>query len=285
MIDKEEKEFSQFEALFNRDGYVLDFSNSSYNSFTAASVGIPVQKIYGGSKGHSLHAFLMDESVESVTKWKLLSDLFEHYEEKYLAEYNPKWTEDEFISGINVNGLKFNPGFNKLHTKCKEILGQHTANNLAVASAAENLKTIAFSSQYLQNQIDLMLSEADSNPTDAIGKAKELIESCCKTILEDNDVTVDENWDVPRLLKETTTVLNDKILPAGVHNQLIDESVKRLMGNLSQMGFQLATIRNKMGTGHGRSDNFKGLEARHARLAIGSSSTLCWFLWETFKAK
>lgn len=284
MIDKEEKEFSQFEALFNRDGYVLDFSNSSYDSFTAASVGIPVQKIYGGSKGRSLHAFLMDDSVESAIKWKLLSDLFEHYEEKYVAEYNPEWTEDEFISGINVYG-KFNPGFSKLHTKCKGILAQHTTNNLAVTSATENLKTIAFSSQYLQNQIDLMLSEVDTNPTDAIGKAKELIESCCKTILEDNGVIVDEEWNVPKLLKETTTVLNDKILPAGVNNQLVDDAVKKLVGNLSQVGFQLATIRNKMGTGHGRSDNFKGLEPRHARLAVGASSTLCWFLWETHKAE
>jgi len=37
-----------------------------------------------------------------------------------------------------------------------------------------------FSSDYLSKQIDLMLQMQVSNPTNAIGMAKELIESCCK---------------------------------------------------------------------------------------------------------
>lgn len=150
----------------------------------------------------------------------------------------------------------------------------------AIQQQAEALKQV-FTSDYLRTQIDQMQQSIDNNPTDAIGKAKELIESCCKTILEDKNVTVDEGWEIPRLLKETMAVVD--VLPTGLQNAIVEDAVKKLLGNLSQMPYQLATIRNKMGTGHGKSDSFIGLESRHAKLAVGSASTLCWFLWESHK--
>ena len=39
------------------------------------------------------------------------------------------------------------------------------------------------SSEYINKQMSIMLENQSTNPTEAIGKAKELIESCCKTIL------------------------------------------------------------------------------------------------------
>ena len=72
------------------------------------------------------------------------------------------------------------------------------------------------------------------------------------------------------------------VLLAGLQNETVEDAVKKLLGNLSQMPFQIATIRNKMGTGHGKADSFVGLETRHAKLVVGSASTLCWFLWESY---
>ena len=152
----------------------------------------------------------------------------------------------------------------------------------AIQQQAEALKQV-FTSDYLRTQIDQMQKSVESNPADAIGKAKELIESCCKTILEGSIVTVDEGWEMPRLLKETIMVVD--IMPAGLQNETVEDAMKKLLGNLSQMPFQIATIRNKMGTGHGKADSFTGLEPRHAKLAVGAASTLCWFLWESFQAK
>lgn len=139
----------------------------------------------------------------------------------------------------------------------------------------------AFSSEYMFAQIDQMQKSVESNPGDAIGKAKELVESCCKTILEESNMTIEDNWEIPRLIKETISTLD--LLPARVQNSIVADSVKKLLGNLSQIPFQLATIRNKMGTGHGKANSFTGLEPRHARLAVGAALTLCWFLWESFK--
>lgn len=49
--------------LFNRGGYVLDFSNNSFDTFTFLSVGIAIQETYGLSKGKSLRAFLDDDNI------------------------------------------------------------------------------------------------------------------------------------------------------------------------------------------------------------------------------
>ncbi len=147
-----------------------------------------------------------------------------------------------------------------------------------IQKQTDDLKN-AFTSDYIRVQIDQMQKSVDINPADAIGKAKELVESCCKTILEENSIIVDDGWEIPKLIKETTAVL--ELLPKNVDNQAVEDAIKKLVGNLSQMTYQLATIRNKMGTGHGKSNSFTGLDSKHAKLAVGSASTLCWFLWET----
>jgi len=42
---------------------------------------------------------------------------------------------------------------------------------------------LEFDNQYMQQQIAQMLESIEKHPSDAIGKAKELVESCCKAIL------------------------------------------------------------------------------------------------------
>ena len=44
-------------------------------------------------------------------------------------------------------------------------------------------------------------------------------------------------------------------------------------------------MRNPFGSGHGKEATYKGLEARHAALAVGSSITFVQFVWETYKSK
>ena len=67
---------------------------------------------------------------------------------------------------------------------CTNLVHSYTAHQKGfdlTAYVLNHLKQTVFSSQYLQMELDTMLTEAITNPTDAIGKAKELIESCCKT--------------------------------------------------------------------------------------------------------
>ncbi len=146
----------------------------------------------------------------------------------------------------------------------------------------ESLK-IKFSSEYLSQQIDLMVQMQTTNPTNAIGMAKELIESCCKTILDEMSVTYSKDDDVPQLESKTMDILN--LLPANV--QSTDrgaDAIKAVLGNLRAIPTKLAEIRNPFGSGHGKSASFQGLEVRHAKLAVGSSITFVDFIWSTYES-
>lgn len=61
------------------------------------------------------------------------------------------------------------------------------------------------------------------------------------------------------------------------------DTMKKLLGNLRAIVKYLGELRNAYGSGHGKSATYKGLQPRHARLAVGSSLTLVRFLWDSFQ--
>lgn len=67
-----------FLRLFNRGGYVLNFTTSSFDTFTKSSIGVALCAHYGLSKGRSLTKYIEEESDAYGTK--LLCDLFDYYE-------------------------------------------------------------------------------------------------------------------------------------------------------------------------------------------------------------
>lgn len=52
---------------------------------------------------------------------------------------------------------------------------------------------------------------------------------------------------------------------------------------MNQIAQNIAELRNQYGSGHGKSATFKGLQPRHANLAVLSSFTLVNFLWDSFQ--
>lgn len=71
-------EMGAFAQLFNRSGYVLDFSTADFNAFTMNSIGVPLCGHYGLSKGKSMLAYL--DEADPIDATRLLLDLFEYYE-------------------------------------------------------------------------------------------------------------------------------------------------------------------------------------------------------------
>ncbi|MCI7497996.1 MAG: abortive infection family protein [Oscillospiraceae bacterium] len=262
-----------FLKLFIRNGYVLDFSTNDFDVFTFESVGVALCEKYQMSKGKSLTAFVSQSSDEKNIK--LFKDLLKYYEENYEQEYK-KDADEEFI-----NYPYYKEAYSKLFEKCKSIIARVSNISTPLASNAEQLQE-KFSSEYLSKQIDLMLKMQTENPTEAIGKAKELIESCCKTILDNRQVKWDKNWDMGKLTGETLTLLNltPKQIP---DSDPVAENIKAVLGNLRGITSKLAEIRNPYGSGHGKSATFTGLETRHAKLAVGCSITFVTFLWDTYE--
>jgi hypothetical protein len=136
----------------------------------------------------------------------------------------------------------------------------------------------------LHRQIDRMRTAVDGDPRLAIGTAKELVETTCKTILRDRSVDIDPAWDIPRLVKEARKTL--RLLPEDVPDAAKGaETIKRVLNSLASVTTGLAELRGLYGTGHGPDGRVKGLSPRHARLAVGAASTLAAFLLETHEER
>lgn len=248
--------------FFNQGGYVLDFSTADFDSFTMESIGVPLCSHYKMSKGKSLMAYVNSASNEEILK--LFNDLMTHYE----------------LSSMKENDEQYNKNHATAYTKCRAILDK-VQNGIVLTRSTEAIKK-EFDSDYMNEQINLMIKMQDENPTEAIGKAKELIESCCKTILLKSGNEIDKNWDIIKLTDATFQYFN--IMPKGISDDIKGaQSIKKILGNLKAISQSIAELRNLYGSGHGKEASYKGLESRHAKLAVGSSTTLVQFLWDSYQ--
>ncbi len=137
---------------------------------------------------------------------------------------------------------------------------------------------------YVTQQISLMETSIENSPHVSIGIAKELIETCCKSIFEERKEEYDKNWDLPKLMKETTKLL--KLTPDDIPNEIkAANSIKQILGSLSSVVQGISEIRNEYGSGHGKDGKFVGLQPRHAKLAVGAASTLAIYLLETHELR
>jgi len=200
--------------------------------------------------------------------------LLEYYELHYQHEIK---SADISPSGWGTPDEQY-PVFYK---KTRAVIDKIGASITPFSMAGETLKQ-KFSSSYLSGQIDIMLKMQTENPTEAIGKAKELIESCCKTIFEESGEQLNKDWSVSQLAKATMKLLAisaDDINGGSTENS----TVRAILGNLSGIAGNMAELRNAYGSGHGKSASYQGLTVRHAKLAVGSSITLVNYLWDTYE--
>ena len=129
---------------------------------------------------------------------------------------------------------------------------------------------------YVAQQITRMEAAVAIDPALAIGTSKELIETCCKTILSARSVIFSRSADLPELVKLTVKEL--ALTPTDIPDTAkAAETVKRLLNNLATIAQGIAELRNQYGTGHGKAAGSKGLGPRHAKLAVGAASTLAVF--------
>lgn len=133
---------------------------------------------------------------------------------------------------------------------------------------------------HLREHIRRMSAFVNTDPALAIGAAKELVEGCCKTILHAREKPVDDKPDLPKLMRRVADELG--VLPEEVPEQAKGrDAILRTLGSLANIVQGLAELRNLYGTGHGKDGRWIGVHPRHARLALGSASTLTTFLMET----
>lgn len=266
MISRRLKE--KIKINYNEDGYILDFGNDRFNDFTENSIGERIQEnlnekagVYAYSKGKAFNYFIDHSNDNKI--YKLVCDLH-----NYLS--------------VLVDDKDVGKDYKDLLIKSKEIVTEleqeYTDFNLY--STSEKLK-IYFDDNLISKQINLMLDEVYTSPNNAIGKAKNLVETCFKFILSEFEVEYTNSDDFMTLRKKATKALN---LDAKENaTAKADKNIKKILSSFTQIISGLNELRNNFGDGHGIDDSFDILPSRYAKLAVNSAITIVDFYLETFE--
>jgi hypothetical protein len=242
-------------------GYVLNFSDRTFGEFVEETANVDIHSerytSQGTSKANKLRVF-----------WKLESDYLVGNLLIALADY-----------ADSLETVPFE-GDEAVAMRARAIATRLIAGGPSLSDLKE--KARSFNAGHLAEQIRRLEASVETDPSLAIGTAKELIETCCKTILSERGKPVIGTPDVPTLTKVTLKEL--KLVPEGIAEAARGADVmKRLLSNLGTIGNALAELRGLYGTGHGKHGSVSGLSARHAKLAVGAAATLTVFLFETHK--
>lgn len=135
-------------------------------------------------------------------------------------------------------------------------------------------------SEYVRSKIGLMTDAIKQDTDLAIGIAKELIETTCKSILIQNGITIDSDWTLPQLLKTTNNSL-DFAPKAAANPEKAEKGVKQILNGIATIVHGISEIRNSYGSGHGKESSFKGLETKYAKLLVGLVSEISIFYLTT----
>ncbi len=190
--------------------------------------------------------------------------------EEYRALYNRELATDRYeivpsdvISGRNVYVAR--------------RLGVAAATGLA--QARESLPVA--DAGYLDAQLNRTEGALRSGDVAlAIGTAKELVETVCKTILRERGKELPTRGDLPELVKLAARELD--LTPESVDEKAKGADVIRnTLRSLSALTQGISDLRGLYGTGHGKHGFARGLSIRHAKLAVGAASSLAVFLFET----
>lgn len=238
--------------------------NSTYDfdNFTERVVNVRLCEKYNLSKGKSLDKFINEEDDYIVTK--LLEMILRNYELNCRNEIDP------------VIG---NTDYKTLYAKCQDIIckaKKETSPNVAYLKKE-------FNDKYIDLQIELMTEMINRSPTDAIGKAKELIEACSWTILDACKKAPDKKY--PTVQKLAYTAINETNLTKYILQEFSadQEEIKKVLGSLNQIVTCLGKLRDNYGTGHGKVRGFEPLFKFEANLAVSSSVAFVRYIWGKYK--
>ena len=152
--------------------------------------------------------------------------------------------------------------------------------NVGIPGVTPEIVTNVLNTDYVMQQVNRMQSEVGNDPTLAIGTAKEFVETVCKSILNERRIAYDDKLELQPLVKLTCQSLG-LVRDSIPDSAKAAETVRNLLSNFASIAKYLGELRNPYGTGHGKDGNFKGLQPRHARLAVNAAQTVGVFLFET----
>ncbi len=161
------------------------------------------------------------------------------------------------------------------------FIGQRVRSSAGRSVSRAKTVADALDAGWMQKEIERLEYSVERDPALAIGTAKELVETCCKSILIKRGVSFSRSDDLPKLTKALAKEL--KLVPDDISDKARGaNSIRLILQNLSAMTQHLSELRGLYGSGHGRDGKHRGLKPRHARLAVGAAVAFIDFATETF---
>ena len=240
-------EIECFLKLFNRGGYVLDFSTDTFDAFTKSCVGIALCEHYKLSKGASLVTFCSEADISSVKK--LLFDLFAHYEAFFLD----KEREEEFAA---------------LYLKCKEIKMREESSTLLATPIVSTVDREYIVDLCARANRDVNNGEYDS----ALTKARSLLDEVFCHAIEAKTNVPTEKGDIEQRFNQFKDLYGMR------QGKAFDKRVNMLLSGLEKIVSSLTQMRNGYSDAHGVGANRIRLEEHHARLFVNAAATMAEFV-------
>lgn len=146
-----------------------------------------------------------------------------------------------------------------------------------LANNKEIIKTY-LNSDYIRAKTKIMVNSLPNNTDLAIGTAKELIETVCKSILTAKGVSIPKEWDFPRLFKEMASRVVSLEIKDVENPEVAKKSLQQVLGGLNSIIHGVAELRNSYGSGHGKDVDFKGLPSGYANFIVSVVSDIAVFV-------
>lgn len=152
--------------------------------------------------------------------------------------------------------------------------------HLSPLDAEVEAGTVALDAESVTAAWGKALARRAVDPDGAITAARTLLESVCKTILEDRGIEYnDRRDDLPKLYGRVAKAL--RLAPSD-HTE---EQFRQILGGCMAVVNGLASVRNRDSDSHGKGRKSYRPDQRHAALAVGLAGTVALFLIETHETQ
>lgn len=150
-----------------------------------------------------------------------------------------------------------------------------------VATPSRTLEQLIRRQDYssIEDEFDRALRTVESSPREAVSAACNILESVCKTYIEDEELEMPAKKD----LKPVWSVVRKDL---GIDpSQTEDRDLQEILSGIFAVVGGIGALRTHASTAHGYGKRKYKLEPRHARLAVHAAHTLALFILETWARK
>ena len=152
-----------------------------------------------------------------------------------------------------------------------------------ILQSSRQVSKMAPGAIHIRNQVDAIEYAMEHSPSSVFDQSKALVDTVCKTILEDRKIGTEDNPDSPKLFKRTLKVLK-------LHPDEIDEtketsdSIKKTANGLMTTIQGICELRNSNGSiGHGIDGYALSLENIQAQFVALAADALVHILYRCHK--